>query len=102
MKKSELKQLIKEEILRENQTLSDGEILKLLMEIWERIPLGSRMNEGGMPRTIPLQIRNLLNKKGYTITKITSENLSESQQLQNLEKQAKDFVAKFGKVKVKI
>lgn len=69
MKKSELKQLIKEEI---NSTLilSDIDTLKLLMEIWERIPLGSRMNEGGMPRTIPLQIRELLNKKGYKIVKI--------------------------------
>jgi hypothetical protein len=40
------------------------------MEVWERIPLGSRMNEGGMPRTIPLQIRDILNKKGYKIIKM--------------------------------
>jgi hypothetical protein len=51
-------------------SLSDYEMLKLLMEIWDRIPLGSRMNEGGMPRAIPLQIRDLLNKKGYKIVKI--------------------------------
>jgi len=68
MKKSELQQLIKEEI-NSIQPLSDGDALELLMDIWERIPLGSRMNEGGMPRTIPLQIRNLLNKKGYKIVK---------------------------------
>jgi len=68
MKKSELQQIIKEEI-NSIQPLSDGDALELLMNIWERIPLGSRMNEGGMPRTIPLQIRNLLNKKGYKIVK---------------------------------
>ena len=66
MKKSELKALIKEEI-ESTQYLSDIDALKLLMDIWDRIPLGSRMNEGGMPRTIPLQIRDLLNKKGYKI-----------------------------------
>ena len=66
MKKSDLKTLIKEEI-ESTQYLSDLDTLKLLMDIWDRIPLGSRMNEGGMPRTIPLQIRDLLNKKGYKI-----------------------------------
>ncbi len=66
MKKSELRQIIKEEI-ESTQYLSDIDALKLLMNIWDRIPLGSRMNEGGMPRTIPLQIRDLLNKKGYKI-----------------------------------
>jgi hypothetical protein len=66
MKKLELKALIKEEI-ESTQYLSDIDALKLLMDIWDRIPLGSRMNEGGMPRTIPLQIRDLLNKKGYKI-----------------------------------
>jgi hypothetical protein len=69
MKKSELKQLIKEEI-ESNIHLSDIDALKILMEVWERIPLGSRMNEGGMPRTIPLQIRDILNKKGYKIIKM--------------------------------
>ena len=68
MKKSELKQIIKEEI-NSIQPLSDGDMLKLLMDILERIPLGSRMNEGGSPEAIPLQIRNLLNKKGYKIVK---------------------------------
>jgi hypothetical protein len=66
VKKSELRQIIKEEI-ESTQYLSDIDALKLLMNIWDRIPLGSRMNEGGMPRTIPLQIRDLLNKKGYKI-----------------------------------
>jgi len=66
MKKSDLKALIKEEI-ESTQYLSDIDALKLLMDIWDRIPLGSRMNEGGMPRTIPLQIRDFLNKKGYKI-----------------------------------
>jgi hypothetical protein len=66
MKKSDLKALIKEEI-ESTQYLSDLDTLKLLMDIWDRIPLGSRINEGGMPRTIPLQIRDLLNKKGYKI-----------------------------------
>jgi hypothetical protein len=70
MKKSELKQIIKEEI-NSIQPLSDYDTLKLLMDIWERIPLGSRMNEGGMSRTIPLQIRELLNKKGYKIIKVS-------------------------------
>jgi len=69
MKKSELRQIIKEEI-ESTQYLSDIDALKLLMNIWDRIPLGSRMNEGGMPRTIPLQIRDLLNKKGYKIIRI--------------------------------
>ena len=69
MKKSELKQLIKEEI-ESNIHLSDIDALNILMEVWERIPLGSRMNEGGMPRTIPLQIRDILNKKGYKIIKM--------------------------------
>jgi len=94
MKITELKQIIKEEIRKTltegfqgdgdddfndglsgfrgsslNTPLSDQEALTLLMDIWERIPLGSRMNEGGMTRTIPLQIRNLLNKKGYKIVK---------------------------------
>lgn len=68
MKKSELKQIIKEEI-NSTQPLSNSDALKLLMDIWEIIPLGSRMNEGGMPRTIPLQIRDLLDKKGYAIVK---------------------------------
>lgn len=69
MKKSELRQMIKEEI-SSMQPLSEPDTLKLLMDIWEKIPLGSRMNEGGMPRTIPLQIRELLNKKGYKIVKV--------------------------------
>ena len=69
MKKSELKQLIKEEI-NSTSYLNDPDTLELLMDIWERIPLGSRMHEGGMPRTIPLQIRELLNRKGYKIVKI--------------------------------
>jgi hypothetical protein len=69
VKKLELRQIIKEEITS-MQPLSDPDTLKLLMDIWGMIPLGSRMNEGGMPRTIPLQIRELLNKKGYKIIKI--------------------------------
>tara|TARA_R110000868_G_scaffold292010_1_gene552535 strand:- start:148 stop:594 length:447 start_codon:yes stop_codon:yes gene_type:complete len=36
------------------------------------------------------------------LRKEKSSNLSESQQLQSLEQQAKDFVSKYGKVKVKI
>lgn len=69
MKKSELKQIIKEEI-ESIQQLNDHDTLKLLIDIWERIPLGSRMNEGGMPRVIPQQIRDILNKKGYKIIKL--------------------------------
>lgn len=69
MKKSELKQIIKEEI-DSLQTLSDYDSLKLLMDIWERIPLGVRMNQGGMTRVIALEIREQLNKKGYKLVKI--------------------------------
>ena len=36
------------------------------------------------------------------LQKEKSSNLSESQQLQSLEQQAKDFVSKYGKVKIKI
>ena len=52
------------------QPLSNSETLKLLMVIWERIPLGIRMNNGGMPREIPSEIQRLLDKKGYKIVKV--------------------------------
>lgn len=52
-----------------SDNLSSGETLKLLMEIWNRIPLGTRMNCGGMEREIPKEIRELLDKRGYKIVK---------------------------------
>lgn len=94
MKKSELKNLIGEEIrkvLKEgfqgdgdegdgmsgfrggssgvpaNLTLSPKQTLDVLMKIWERIPLGTRMNSGGSGRDIPEEIRTLLDKLGYQI-----------------------------------
>jgi len=69
MKKSELRQIIKEEIDL-MQPLSEPDTLKLLMDIWERIPLGVRMNQGGMTRVIALEIRKQLNKKGYKLVKV--------------------------------
>jgi hypothetical protein len=64
-----VKKVINEAKDESDEYLSKQEVLSLLIDIWEKIPLGSRMNEGGMPRTIPLQIRDLLKKKGYEIVK---------------------------------
>jgi len=66
MKKSELRQIIKEEI-DSMQPLSEYDTLKLLMDIWERIPLGVRNHP--VTRDIALEIRTQLNKKGYKIVK---------------------------------
>ena len=44
--------------------------LKALMDMWEKIPLGVRMNQGGMTRVIALEIREKLNKMGYKIVKV--------------------------------
>jgi hypothetical protein len=52
-----------------SDSLSSGETLKLLMKIWDRIPLGTRMSSGGMEREIPKEIRDLLDKFGYKIVK---------------------------------
>jgi hypothetical protein len=52
-----------------SESLSPKETLTLLMKIWERIPLGTRMNCGGMEREIPKEIRELLEKFGYKIVK---------------------------------
>ena len=35
-----------------SDSLSPKETLTLLMKIWERIPLGTRMNSGGMERDL--------------------------------------------------
>jgi hypothetical protein len=67
MKKSELKQIIKEEI---DQHFSDPDTLKVLMDVWEKIPLGVRMNQGGMTRVIAKELREKLNKLGYKLVKI--------------------------------
>ena len=69
MKKSELQQIIREEI-SSMQPLSEYDTLKLLMDVWERIPLGIRMNQGGMTREIASEIREQLNRKGYKIVKV--------------------------------
>ena len=49
-----------------SDSLSPKETLTLLMKIWERIPLGTRMNSGGMERDLsrwkawsPKSARNL-------------------------------------------
>jgi hypothetical protein len=52
-----------------SDSLSPKETLTLLMKIWERIPLGTRMSCGGMEREIPNEIRELLDKFGYKIVK---------------------------------
>jgi hypothetical protein len=52
-----------------SDSLTPKETLTLLMKIWERIPLGTRMSCGGMEREIPKEIRELLNKFGYKIVK---------------------------------
>jgi hypothetical protein len=52
-----------------SDSLSPKETLTLLMKIWERIPLGTRMSCGGMEREIPKEIRELLDKFGYKIVK---------------------------------
>ena len=94
MKKSELQQIIREEIhkvLKEgfqgdgdegdgmsgfkggssgvpaNLTLSPKQTLDVLMKIWERIPRGTRIYRGGNGRDIPEEIRTLLDKMGYQI-----------------------------------
>jgi len=67
MKKSELRQIIKEEIDL-MQPLSDYDALKLLMDIWEKIPLGVRNHP--TTRDIALEIRERLNKKGYKLVKV--------------------------------
>jgi hypothetical protein len=69
MKKLELRQIIREEITS-MQTLSDMDTLKALMDMWEKIPLGVRMNQGGMTRVIAREIREKLNKMGYKIVKV--------------------------------
>jgi hypothetical protein len=69
MKKSELKKIIKEEI-ESTQYLNDPDTLKVLMNMWEKVPLGVRMNQGGMTRVIALEIREKLNKMGYKLVKL--------------------------------
>jgi hypothetical protein len=96
MKRSELTQIIKEEVTKIQEgfqgdgdeqgdglsgfrgggnrttgdTLNDYDSLKVLMDMWEKIPLGIRMNQGGMRREIPKEIREKLNKMGYKLVKI--------------------------------
>jgi hypothetical protein len=69
MKKSELRQIIKEEI-ESTQYLNNYDTLKALMDVWEKVPLGVRMNQGGMTRVIALEIREKLNKMGYKLVKL--------------------------------
>ena len=53
----------------ESKPLTKKETLDVLMKVWERIPLGTRMHSGGIEREIPLQIRELLDKFGYELIK---------------------------------
>jgi hypothetical protein len=43
--------------------------LAIMIKVWEKIPLGIRMNQGGMDRTIPKEIIEKLDRLGYTIIK---------------------------------
>jgi len=53
------------------------------------------MKKSELKQIIKEEIDKVLNKDKY-------QNISESQHLQSLEQQAKDFVSKFGKVKIKL
>ena len=95
MKKSELIQIVQEEIFKirtegfqgdgdegdgmsgfrggsrtgipANLSLSPKQTLDVLQKVWQKIPLGTRMHGGGNDRDIPLEIRTLLDKMGYQI-----------------------------------
>jgi flavodoxin len=69
MKATELRKLIKEEI-ESTQYLNDQDALVVLMEAWEKIPLGVRMNQGGQTRVIAKEIREKLNNLGYKLVKV--------------------------------
>ena len=48
------------------------------------------------------ELRQIIKEEIKKVINFNFKNLSESQQLQSLEQQAKDFVSKYGKVKIKI
>lgn len=49
--------------------LSLKEQFLILIKVWERIPLGIRMNNGGMDREIPKELIEKLDRLGYKICK---------------------------------
>lgn len=38
-----------------------------LIKAWDKVPLGIRMNQGGMPREIPKELLKVLDNMGYAI-----------------------------------
>ena len=104
MKKSELLQLIKEEIqniLNENTNKYSVKSSKKGYSVVKN-STGAEVTSFDTEEEAKHHAEKLNKLKFVPKEKFNKESLNEIHQLQSLEQQAKDFVSKYGKVKVKL